>query len=60
VGIALGQFGSGFSVDAAGNFGSFAAGFEAATAPIATVAATVEKSLSLLGAAKLGITLLRR
>jgi uncharacterized Zn-binding protein involved in type VI secretion len=59
VGIALGQFGKGFSVDPSGNFGSFAAGFESTLAPVADIANTVEKSLTLIGAAKLGIALLR-
>jgi hypothetical protein len=59
VGIALGQFGNGFSIDPAGNFGSFAAGFESAIAPIADVANTVERSLTLIGLAKLGVTVLR-
>jgi len=59
VGIALGALGSGLSVDAAGDVGSFAAGFEAATSSFESVATTVQNSLGLLGAAKLGITLLR-
>jgi len=59
LGIALGQLGNGFSVDPSGNFGSFASGFEAAAAPIADIASTVERSLSLIGLAKLGTTLLR-
>jgi len=59
VGIALGQLGNGFSIDPSGNFGSFAQGFEAATAPIAQIANTVERSLTLVGLAKLGVTVLR-
>lgn len=59
VGIALGQLGNGFSVDPSGNFGSFAAGFEATAAPIASIANTVERSLTIVGLAKLGTTLLR-
>lgn len=59
LGVALGQLGNGFSVDPSGNFGSFAAGFESAAAPIADVAKTVERSLTLIGLAKLGTTLLR-
>lgn len=59
VGLALGALGSGISADPSGGIGSFASGFEAATAPIASVASTVQQSLSLLGAAKLGINLLR-
>ena len=59
VGLALGALGSGLSVDASGSLGSFAAGFESVAAPVESIAGTVQNSLNLLGAAKLGVTLLR-
>lgn len=59
VGLALGQLGSGFSIDAGSGLGGLASGFEAATAPVASVVNTVQRSLSLAGAARLGVTLLR-